>query len=161
MTDLSDLIAKLETAEKGSRELDALVWVAILPRDGEGFDGFDCPEGRHYEYDAEEDGKVNLYVVLGNKTSMRRAKRPAPHYTTSLDAALPLVPEGWKIVAMSNVGGNAFQLMADKLSENEPPKDMSLAILLGDSAEWVRGSHRGGAALALCIAALKAREAQP
>lgn len=63
---LTELIAKLEKAEKGSRELDVAIYVTIFP--------FPCvelhPEAQRYF----DEGK-------------------APHYTVSLDAALTLVPE--------------------------------------------------------------------
>ncbi len=109
MTDLKSLIAKLETAKKGSRELDWDITIIIeFPRNGS-----------------------------------------APPYTTSLDAALTLVPEGCYETILSwnsmksefgycrmNVRGpfGKHGWHEDRIGEGKTP------------------------ALAICIAALKARE---
>jgi hypothetical protein len=94
---LAELIARLEAAAEGSRELDAAIAVAV-------FGGGSHDPGT------------------------------APHFTTSLDAALTLVPEGrgW---LMRSVGGRGFAAIsnAGEASQAKTP------------------------ALALCIAALKAR----
>ena len=89
MTDLSDLIAKLEAA------------------------------------DTHDPPLVNL-----------------PHYTTSIDAALTLVPEGW-VVSHAYWG-----------------RDKSAFCLTKEVGIYTEGQHAAATpALALCIAALKAREA--
>jgi len=56
-----DIIAALEAAEAGSRELDAEIWRFVDPKEYEAKIGFVCSR----------------------------------EYTTSIDAALSLVPEGW------------------------------------------------------------------
>lgn len=68
MADLKSLIAELESAKEGSRELDAMIenWL---------------------EHGSESD----LAYIL---TDIENITKPAP-YTFSLDAALTLVPEGW------------------------------------------------------------------
>lgn len=70
MTDLSSLIAKLEQAESGSRELDAEIAVAV-------------------GYVPYVMGKVGTKWVLDNKELWR-----LPPFSESLDAALTLVPDG-------------------------------------------------------------------
>lgn len=66
------LIAKLVEAPKGSRELDAAIQKTIPPY-------------TDVSYVVESDG----WVVNG-KTGIK-----APHYTTNLQDAVDLVPEGW------------------------------------------------------------------
>ena len=66
-----------------------------------------------------------------------RLERAAPDFTRSLDAALTLVPEGWSWRVQSEMGGVPFALVAT-LDERFP---VSAAT----------------PALALCIAALRAR----
>lgn len=72
-------------------------------------------------------------------------------YTASLDAAITLVPEGWRVVS---IGEEAF--------DDEPqPFVVSLCQRAG---RFGAGATRGRAtafALALCAAALRARIAQP
>lgn len=74
------LIERLEKATEGSRELDALIWIAIMtPLPGRtpvlGQPGrVHCPD-----YEAPE----------------RSGIKDVPDYTFSIDTALTLVPEGW------------------------------------------------------------------
>ncbi len=106
----NELIAKLEAATEGRREIDDKIMAVV--------NGLCVP---HIETDGDE-----WFEVL-----------ESPLYTTSLDAALPLVPAGrlWSIGAIVN--GSGF-----------------VAILNNDGQ-----SHRGTTpALAICIAALKARQ---
>lgn len=111
MTALSDLIARLEAAKEGSRELD----VAIIRA------GYGIP--------IVQDSWSDQDLLAGDIV---------PMYTRSLDAALTLVPDGWQCdvricdgACRATVGGTK------KFGEARAPT----------------------AALALCIAALKAREA--
>lgn len=99
----AELVAKLEAATEGSRELDYAVEMS--------------------RYDPETMYALNL-----------KLSGDLPHYTTSLDAALTLVPEGycWSI-------GFAGRTIANVWKTPTPSKG-------------------GTPALALCIAALKARE---
>lgn len=138
---MSDLIARLEAASEGSRELDALVWVATLPPDGKGIDGYGLPDsGAHYEHEADEDGSVTMWVVWSIASRSKRARRPAPAYTTSLDAALTLVPEDKAWCVEAEPGG--FSAWVDAGGK----------ATLGDAR---------APALALTIAALKARTRAP
>lgn len=130
------LIAALEAATECSRELD--IQVALY------LGGPKTWFGRHVkQYHIDERGKTNIVtddnVLHINCGDVQR-------YTTSIDAALTLVPEGciWKV--FSDYPGDAY---------------------FADLEKWVPG-HEGtehwrtdGAcsypALALCIAALRAR----
>lgn len=67
---MDNLIAKLEGAAEGSRELDALIAVLLCGGD------LDAAPGRYWKPGV-------------------RGWSIADRYTTSLDAALTLVPEGW------------------------------------------------------------------
>jgi len=104
---MKDLIAKLEAATEGSRELDD----AINRATGD----------KHLSYDP-------------------------PHYTTSIDAALTLVPKEFRWWSLSN-------------KDNE---DEFFIITLREPYAGGRYRHCAGAhltvALALCIVALKARD---
>lgn len=117
---MDDLIAKLEAATEGSRELDCAIAIAV------GHSGF-------------------VAVVRYDHGTV--IENDFPHYTTSLDAALTLAqPPGhsmwhWNIDA---------KLMRDH--------DFFAAEITVPSREF-RGIQRT-AALAMCIAALRARAAQ-
>lgn len=74
---LSELIAKLEEAEEGSRELDAEIFRLM---------GLTDLQERHCENWCRMDGRTDL-------TRDRYIQAWAPPYTTSLDAALTLVRE--------------------------------------------------------------------
>lgn len=87
----AEIIERLEKLTGPDREVDALIWCAVLPAIGEGIDGYGCPDGAQYEYEAAEDGSVSMYVRLANGMTVRRARRAADVYTASLDAAVALV----------------------------------------------------------------------
>ncbi len=95
--DVTDLISRLEAATEGSRELDALIWVSTLPKSGVALDGIPRLEGWFFEYDAEEDGAVNQYIVKPGEPRHHtgRVKRKSPLFTFSLDSALTLMMPGW------------------------------------------------------------------
>jgi hypothetical protein len=120
---MTDLIERLEAATEGSRELDALIHATTLSL------------GRDYWPD--ERGRVVEY------TGLRKILHRAPHYTTSIDAALTLVPEGWgwsvndDSEACLTLPGNGF--LSDR----------------GDIELYGRSATP---AIALCIAALRARQ---
>lgn len=122
---MDDLIAKLEAATEGSRELDVEIVFALYPE------------------------SVYRPQCVGDEPifwSEPYYKRECPAFTTSLDAALTLVPEGqgWGVLAgepgTDGVFHNAYVTK---------PRDVPLQS----------GPCRTPA-LALCIAALNARAAQ-
>jgi len=123
MTDLEDLIERLEAAMKGSRELDQ----AIVD----------------YLYTKLHDEEFALAACedRGNEFG------PRP-LTTSLDAALALVPEGWDVQLFIKAKGSKARL-----------KRLRPYTLIAPM-EGYMGKDRLVAtpALALCIAALKARD---
>jgi len=114
---MGELIRDLEAATEGGRELDhEILWATTGKRD------VDIPEGRL------TDNRVPL------------------HYTTSLDAALTLVPEGVRAELIQSLEGGWWDAAVYEFGEDDNP-----------IAETERGALTP--ALALCIAALKARQA--
>ena len=109
-----DLIARLESAPEGSRELDKAIWLHIT----------DAP-----------------YVDFRADTADW-----LPHYTTSLDAALELVPEGWTAWELRSHGRKTrFSADLSRMSECDAGED------------WAHGMG-STPALALVIAVLRARQ---
>ena len=146
-----DLIARLERATEGSRELDAEIAVAVRSLDTEGDKSLPKWAGKNYPiWRARPDGRVECVHTDGTGS----LNWSPLHYTTSIDATLSLVPEGWSPSMLS--WGH---------SRLNDPNDMVHASIVREGAE--RGGKliedymacRGAAtpALALCIAALKAR----
>ncbi len=84
---MMELITKLEEAKEGSRDLDGLIGLLDNPE----FELWtpDWWSGGPNEY-LKDDGPPLRYHQL-------------PHYTTSIDAALTLVPEGWFVETISDV----------------------------------------------------------
>lgn len=131
---LDELIARLEAASEGSRELDALIHAAVVNPpvmvDGGSWKG-DVPAA--YE---------PMSVVIGRLPGKDLAELTGcPRYTTSLDAAMGLVPEGmeYEISTLYNIARAAVGLNVNDgpwRGESALPENMPLA---------------------LCIAALKAR----
>lgn len=127
---LSDLITRLEQATAGSRELDAAIWTM---------------------HDPEVFGHVQRIALALNRESLARQtshiEMRSPHYTTSLDAALMLVPEGM-----------TYQLWGAELPLRSRPGAAIFAPGAGQSMPGLRMYSAPTLALALCIAALKARQ---
>ena len=122
------LIEKLEAATEGSRELDAEIWHAANPTKYERVAGQQSglyPRGFNPEMKAQ--------------WLARRMADKAPHYTTSLDAALTLKPEGHRIRLWEHHTGS-----------------FGCDLFKGDGG-FLWKAHAPSLALALCIAALKAR----
>lgn len=121
---LTELIAALEVAKEGSRELDAAVWRQA---------GFRVRFGlarNDYEYLRE--------IPLGGS-----GWEVLPRSTSSIDAALTLVPEGW-----------IWHLWA--VDDGLP----SAELTKGERKVWGLLANAGvphHPAIALCIASLKSR----
>lgn len=134
---MKDLITKLEAAETGRYELDAEIAVRTW------FPEYVYPnEVMNRKPDSWGEAWIRLtadgFGIGGAQLS---------NYTTSLDAALTLVPEGWgKVVGEDNTG-MGYAYLAPSLSEPDIP-------YIGTFG-WRRAATP---ALALCIAALKARQ---
>lgn len=137
---LRDLIARLESAEKGSRELDRKIGIGGL---GDRELGMDNSIRVIARGGIREQGRWPVdgsWELAGRIFSI-------PHYTTSIDAALTLVPDGmlWQV---GTVEGEA-----EVWWEGEPSYYTNKAV--GES--YAADGDTFNAALALCIAALKAR----
>lgn len=121
-TVLSDLIARLTEAKEGSRELDEAIWRAV---------GLSEADER----------RCRVWLSMDRRTDLTRDRfiaAWAPSFSTSLDAALTLVPEGlgWSFSTHERSANGAHL------------------------AAYVDGAFGFGAtpALCLCIASLRARE---
>ena len=134
----TELIERLEKADAGSRELDAAIHCAIWP---ERITHPNLAPGMTMRDYGDE--RTNRQVASAEY--IHKDRGPAPRYTTSLDAALTLVPEGWDwdigvcagdAEAFLTMPGNGF--LSDR----------------GDTE--IYGRHKAPA-LALVIAALNAR----
>jgi len=131
---IDNLIKRLETATEGSAELDARLQAAEYDEVFVKLD--DSPRGRSHPRD---DLSVCWIAENGRRYTCWRNKA----YTRSLDAALTLVPEGYDWgVAWPKYGLGAFARVKWSLNPRL----------------HAHRSPDGSPALALCIAALKARE---
>ena len=124
ITDLEQLIARLEAASKGSRDLDRAIHLVV-------FADFIKERGMTEEGNGWRDPEFGAIA-------------PPQDYTTSIDAALTLVPPIWRVYAIQE-------------QYVDPPNLWFVGL---DRRREHRESMIGKAptpALALCIAALKAR----
>jgi hypothetical protein len=110
---MENLIAELERATEGSLELDLAISEQI---------GDFQQSKKDYEQDGRWSGKL-------------------PLYTTSLDAALTLVPDGWHVNITGEQGSSGWGVC---LTSGQLQEKIGLAPTL---------------ALALCIVSLRARQA--
>ena len=124
----AELIARLEAAEMGSRGDDAEIWWLVKPEAAKR-SYWNGALGLPHELETLPQSGLGYRAVLS----------AAPHYTTSLDAALTLVPEGWQ--------WNVWFTPTD-----EGP-------VWGATVNWLPAAHAyaESAALALVIASLKAQ----
>lgn len=123
---LTELIAALEAADGPSRELDAQIALA------HGWDVVPIREKGGHTWDRW------YRPYMGKRYPVR-----LPNYTSSIDAALTLVPEGYGLVI--DVAGEYASASIYELRSTR-------------AGPFVKPARRTPA-LALCIAALKAREA--
>ena len=129
---MSDLIARLEAAEEGSRELDFAIaeHLGMHPR---------------WSKSTTKARKMHRHVDGG----------PIPAWTGGIDAALTLVPEGWD-----------YSIGTDTRKDESARKYGWARVM--ERAEDHPGHYTGNElyaeaatpALALCAAALKARESE-
>ena len=135
MADMQKLIARLEAAEAGSRELDALVWKALNPRGEIAIKGAGRP------------GLVDWRCRIPGATIANSWTNPG-RYTTSLDAALALAERvGFPAYSGEIQPSGRWKW---KIASNAP---------LGASVrgpKWPSGVAKTPS-LALCIAILKAK----
>lgn len=131
-TTVEILIAKLEAAPGGSRELDELIAKAVgtLPLEAK-FWCFNPEDGNaEYNWDQTDPDDPRPYLAGGEGIA----------YTTSIDAALTLVPEGWSTMLDINPGEACCTVHDNSGYVSEPAATTKTP------------------ALALCIAALRARQ---
>lgn len=129
-----DIIARLEAATEGGRELDAAIFRLI---------GLTDRQERHCRDWCRMDGRTDL-------TRDRYIDAWAKDYTTSIDAAMTLLPEGWdwKIISRAHSpyqGRWPFEAVADRGDLRIPIHKRMIA------------GFAMTAALALCIACLSAK----
>lgn len=126
MTSLTSLIERIEDATEGSRELDGRIWCCINGYEFLGWDGAGC------RYFAKQSGWISGDYIK--------------EWTTSIDAALTLLPEGRAIrreYLPAATWPHRVWIYKDSFM---PLDDGSRRPVLGKTE-----------ALALCAAALKAR----
>lgn len=131
MGDLTSLIERVEAATEGSRELDKVIWLACTSgatRDKWSY--IHKATGRECTVDETRDATGRLIIV--------------PEYTTSIDAALTLMPEGQDWSLFSDNG----TAMAGCMPASEDGCDMT-------------DTPGATPALALLAAILRARQTEP
>ena len=126
---MKDLIAKLEAAPEGSRELDDAIFEVVTGKSA-----------------------YQMSVAFGDIEAPLRRMTGLPHYTTSLDAALTLAPEGWDWL-VRNDGDGAFA----NLTRGGTPIMLENEQINPDWQDTPTLAANG--ALALCVACLRARPA--
>lgn len=85
---MKDLIERLAAATEGSRELDAAIWLAVTrEKDPEEF----IEQARNFFGREPSDA----FKTIHRDAHAMALANPA-RYTTSLDAAMTLLPKGWK-----------------------------------------------------------------
>ncbi len=127
---MTDLLARLESAGEGSRELDAEIARVLGHKTVFRFGD--------WERSATEDGKFCYWEAL-------------PSYTTNLQNALVLVPEGWDVWFVSR----QRQISCGKFT-HEP----KISAEVMNAEERVERGEASTPALAMCIASLRAIEAR-
>lgn len=146
---MSNLADKIER-EGPSRELDAEIFAAIgapLPKSAFGLD---------IKLQPDPNSASGFVMPLGDT----QVRYECPHYTSSLDAAMTLVPNGWRCGFEQ---ANRFDKDTGRLeawvwpfeSAFEPDWQLGQDSMRG--ASWETHGYASTPALALCAAALRAR----
>ena len=136
---LHELERRLGEATGPSRELDAEIWLLVTPGATRKATPVNHPKGA-YVIDETREASGRLIII--------------PSYTSSLDAALTLVPEGYKW----QVSNRAVSPHTGRAWINNG--ELQLAGVGGMSRNPKYRGHETTAAtapIALCIAALRAR----
>lgn len=144
---LRDLIERVEKAEGPDRELDREIMLAA------GYRYEERDIGCRYE-----DGTVALdWVYVDNKTDKWRSTHPL-EFTASIDAAMTLVPEGWRVSKLEDDWLSSRWIA--QLSER-PTQAQRDAYAKGLTIGWNTADADGTApALDLCCASLRAHLTQ-
>lgn len=93
MTDLTTLIERVEAASGADRELDCLIWCEVNAIEPE-WQGNCLVAGIHGIVGWIDPGKHDRNFSC---TAATTGPASVPAYSASLDAAMLLVPEGWKL----------------------------------------------------------------
>jgi hypothetical protein len=137
-TTLNEIIERLEKATGPDRELDARVCASVCKV--EDFGPFTLAEGCRAEFEPQDDGSVKLFIYgPGDAGPNYVARERSLKFTSSVDAALQLVPEGWIWEVTS---ASAYSIWR---GQRDPKND-----------DFMSGLAKSPA-IALCIAALRAR----
>jgi len=135
---MTDLIARLENAPEGHGELNVRIWAEIDNRDVIIDAGNYFAESRKSPFDE---------CLLGHwsRAGFQEADRhpPWPHYTTSVDAGLTLVPDGWEW----EVSTECAEIFPLDFSLHDNPNSI-----------LIRSFPARTPALALCIACMKVHQ---
>jgi hypothetical protein len=131
---VAELIQVLEAAKKGSVGLDRLIAETVSP----------AVAGRGHDFRAYDRGIAAVAVIE------RDAPTKAQAYTTSIDAALDLVPEGW-----------SWNVRVLQRSDRPTPP-LVRAVVFNNAVGMILSSdyceaEAETAPIGLCIAALRAR----
>ena len=129
--EMTDLITRLEAATEGSQELgdDVLLacgWTEFIEKGTD--NGFGLTDDKHWMLPPKSN---SMYL---------RYHSHCPNPTTSIDAALTLVPEGWS----TKIEGGGV-------------RKWNVAVYSGRKGDWAGTLYKYHPALAICIAAIKAR----
>lgn len=127
---MTSLIERLEAATGPDRELDGLIFKATNPNVIQTYRGL-------------PDYATELVHEEGKQAHTARTI-DIPFYTSSIDAAMTLVPEEWSFSVGQNVHHKYWHALVQRVAAD------------GEIESFAETSNHG-ASLALCIAALKAR----
>lgn len=151
----TELIAKLEAAPKGTKELDRLIareygWHRVEPRHlRNGHGGWIEP--------GEFNGTMSDGSPILDGTHGTTIHRDPPMFTASLDAAFTLVPEGWHIYEMAQKDPSLKHFLDRvKIAPHNTNDDAWATYSTGAAA-----ANAATLPLAICIAALRARALIP
>ena len=168
MTDLEAVIEGVEGLDGPDREVDVLIAAALDWRTSDHH-----PDDPTIRQRVATHGAVYMAVQAERHGSIWSTV--LPRFTASIDAALGLVPEGWgSHVTTTPDGGGAARVWENRLVDQGPGRSKTTDYREFDTTglvqhnswrrdvtEWVREfKHKPSGAIALCIAALRARQAQ-
>jgi hypothetical protein len=146
---IADLVARLEKASGPDRELDADIAIAVFATVNTE-DDLVYARKRSPGNDATHPGH---YFIKSRSGAQAHS---APHYTASVDAALTLVPEGWRFDISNRAptphAGRAYihngELIYAGVGGTRNPRYQAFE------------NTAASPAIAICIAALRARASQ-
>lgn len=153
MTDLPALLTRLRAATGPDRALDAEI--AALLRIVSSFDPTNYIVPLIYRA-SDRRGFVEVACIHPDGKEYLRAKRPAPAFTGSVDAAMTLIPPGWQTAKLIQSFNKppARQYCHATLERDCDSTGRDLEI---DEEDEVSASNFHTLPLAICAVALEAR----